>query len=487
MAETFDVIVVGARCAGSSLAALLARQGLRVAVLERAEFPRDTLSSHVFQAPGINFLGRLGVLERARGTGAPFIRRFDFRHSEFRTRGAFPTRPGDRGGFMSVRRFLLDPLLAEAAAQAGAEVTMGSPVTRLVRRDGRVSGVRVKIGGNERELSARLVVGADGRNSTVARLTGSRKYHTAASQRFFYWGFFEEADLGSKPEVVLHHWDGKLALGCPTDSGLYQVIVGLEVGSLPEFRVDLEGTFMTHAHSCAPVAERIAGGRRVGKLFGIVRFESFFREAAGPGWVLLGDAGHFKDPSGAQGMTDAFRQADALAPAIGGAVGASDADIDAATAAWSVWRDRDAFAHHWFSCDLGAAGPTPAVLTEIMRALDRRGQFDDFIDILEHRTIPSKVLTPARLFSASARMLVGRRCDRRAVLREVTELLRTDARRRRQRRHPVFVDPGAEAGETEAPEGITADQLAHRRGEHSRSPLTGSDVSMPHAAAPTDR
>ncbi|HZE15093.1 MAG TPA: FAD-dependent monooxygenase, partial [Mycobacterium sp.] len=76
MAQTFDVIVVGARCAGSSLATLLARRGLRVAVLERAEFPRDTLSSHVFQAPGINFLGRLGVLERARATGAPFIRRF---------------------------------------------------------------------------------------------------------------------------------------------------------------------------------------------------------------------------------------------------------------------------------------------------------------------------------------------------------------------------------------------------------------------------
>ncbi len=357
---------------------------------------------------------------------------------------------------MSVRRFILDPLLAEAAAEAGAEVMMASTVSGLLRGDGRVSGVRVRAGGNERELSARLVVGADGRNSTVAKLTGSRKYHVVPSQRFFYWGFFENAHLGPEPEVVLHHWDGKLALGCPTDSGLYQVIVGLEMASLPEFRADLEGAFVTHARSCAPIAESIAGARRVGKLFGIVRFESFFREAAGPGWVLVGDAGHFKDPSGAQGMTDAFRQADALAPVIAGALVGSDADMDAATAAWSAWRDRDAFGHHWFSCDLGAAGATPVVLTEIMRGMDRRGQFDAFIDILEHRATPSKVLTPARLLSATARMLARRGRDRRAVLREIAELLRTDARRRRQRRHPVFVDPiaHADAGETEVPQPI---------------------------------
>ncbi|HZE03816.1 MAG TPA: hypothetical protein VE127_01245, partial [Solirubrobacteraceae bacterium] len=214
----------------------------------------------------------------------------------------------------------------------------------------------------------------------------------------------------------------------------------------------------------------IAGARRVGKLFGIVRFESFFREAAGPGWVLVGDAGHFKDPSGAQGMTDAFRHADALAPVITGALAGSDADIDAATAAWAAWRDRDAFGHHWFSCDLGAAGPTPAVLTEIMRGLQRRGQFDDFINILEHRAMPSKVLTPARLLSATARTLATRGCDRRAVLRDTAGLLQSNARRRKQRRDPVFVAPitHADAREAEVPQTIAAEQ-SDRRGQYSRS------------------
>lgn len=454
MAEEFDVVVVGGRCAGSTLAALLARQGVRVGVVERARFPRDTLSSHIFQAPGINLLERLGVLERALATGAPRLRRLNFRQSQFSTRTAFTMRPGDTGGFMSVRRFVLDPLLAEAAADAGAEVMMTSNVTNLVRPNGRVSGVRVAAGGDERELSARLVVGADGRNSTVAKLTGSRKYHVVPSERFAYWAFFEGADPGPEPELVFHHWEGRVVIACPTDSGLYQVILVPDNRFLPAFREDLEGAFMEHARSCPPVAGVIAGARRVGKLFGIVRFESFFRESAGPGWVLVGDAGQFKDPTPGQGMTDALRQAAALAPAIAGAITGSDADIDLATTDWAAWRDRDAFEHHWLACDLGAAGEMPVMLTEIMRRLDKRGQFDSFIDLFQHRAMPSKVVTPPRLLSAAASMLVRGGNDRREVLREVGGLVLNDTRRKRQRRNPAFVDPmaHADAGDTEVPQ-----------------------------------
>jgi 2-polyprenyl-6-methoxyphenol hydroxylase-like FAD-dependent oxidoreductase len=114
MTESFDVVVVGARCAGSPLATLLAHQGVRVALVERAKFPRDTLSTHIFEAPGINVLGRLGVLDQVRGTGAEPIRRLDFRQDEYAARGDVPARPGDVAGAMSVRRFLLDPILADA-------------------------------------------------------------------------------------------------------------------------------------------------------------------------------------------------------------------------------------------------------------------------------------------------------------------------------------------------------------------------------------
>src|SRR3954451_24081912 len=458
MAENFDVIVVGARCAGSPLAKLLADQGLRVAALERATFPRDTLSTHVFQAPGINLLRRLGVFEKVRATGADVVHRIDFRQDDFHARRTFPERPGDAGGSMSVRRFLLDPILADAAAEAGAEMMMGTNVTGLVRPNGRVTGVRVTSRGTERELSARLVVGADGRNSTVAKLTGARKYHVVPSERFAYWGFFEGVDPGPDPALLFHHWDGRVVIACPADNGLYQVILVPDNRFLPDFRADLERAFMEHATAAAPVAEKLAGATRVGKLLGIVRFESFFRESAGPGWALVGDAGQFKDPTPGQGMTDAFRQAAALAPAIARAVGGSDAQIDDVTAAWARWRDNDAFEHHWLCCDMGAAGGRPPVLSEVMRRLDERAHIDRVIDIFQHRATPSSVVTPPLLLSTAAKMLTRRGIDRRAVLRDVRELVATDVRRQRLRRHPEFVDPvvHADAGETEVPEAIAA-------------------------------
>src|SRR3954451_11654749 len=458
MAENFDVIVVGARCAGSPLAALLARQGVRVAVVERATFPRDTLSTHVFQAPGINLLARLGVLDRVRATGAECIRYLDFRQNDFETKVEFPRRPGDAGESMSVRRFLLDPILADAAAEAGAEVMMGTNVTGLVRPNGRVTGVRVTSRGTERELSARLVVGADGRNSTVAKLTGARKYHVVPSERFAYWGFFEGVDPGPDPALLFHHWDGRVVIACPADSGLYQVILVPDNRFLPDFRADLERAFMEHATAAAPVAETIAGAKRVGKLLGIVRFESFFRESAGPGWALVGDAGQFKDPTPGQGMTDAFRQAAALAPAITGAIRGSDAQIDAAVAAWAQWRDRDAFEHHWLCCDLGAAQWPPAVITEMMRRLEGRPEFDGVVDIFQHRALPSRVFTSARLLSGTASLMARPGSDRRTVLREVRELVATDAQRKRLRRRPEFVDPAdhTDAGETEVPRELAA-------------------------------
>src|ERR1700757_2079350 len=129
MADEFDVIVAGARCAGAPLATLLARQGLRGALGERATFPRDTLSTHVFQASGINFLRRLGVLDAVLATGAPPVDRVVGRAEAFETTFHAPLRPGDVGAAMAVRRMLLDPILADAAAAAGAEVLMATGVT----------------------------------------------------------------------------------------------------------------------------------------------------------------------------------------------------------------------------------------------------------------------------------------------------------------------------------------------------------------------
>ena len=231
-----------------------------------------------------------------------------------------------------------------------------------------------------------------------------------------------------------------------------------DLRELPRFRGDLEGSFMEYARSCRPVADALSGARRVGKFFGMLRFQGFLREASGPGWVLVGDAGHFKDPAPGQGIGDAFRQVEVLAAAIPSALDGSGEGLDRALARWGRWRDEDGVEHHWFAADLGKAGSVPAVIPEIQRRLLAQGRIDLFLNLFAHRSRPSEVFTPARLLGATARLLARRGCDRRAVMHEVRALVAEDARRRRLNRRPAYVARAvaADAGPTELPEALAA-------------------------------
>jgi flavin-dependent dehydrogenase len=433
--EQFDVVVVGARCAGASLATLLAREGVRVAVVEQATFPRDTLSSHIFEADALAFLDRLGVTEQLRAAGGLFADRVDIRVEDLRTVRDWPQVSGDVGGIASVRRHVLDAILARAAEEAGAEVRMGTRVVGLLEEAGRVQGVRVKGDG---ELHARLVVGADGRGSTVADLCGARRYNVVPNERPAYWAFFEDADMGAQPTFVTHRWDDRFVLGLPTDGGLYQALVWLEFADLDDFRDDMEAVFMDHVGGCEPVAAAIAGARRVSKFIGARRWEGFFREASGAGWVLVGDAGHFKDPAPGRGIGDAFLQADRLAPAIVAGLNGSEKDIDDGMARWERWRNDEFAEHYWMAVDLGKSGALPAVVPEMFGELHKRGQIDRFLDLLSHRASPSEVLTPPHLLKATGRLLARRGSHRRSVLREVAGLGREEVRRRRLNKRPAY-------------------------------------------------
>lgn len=208
---------------------------------------------------------------------------------------------------------------------------------------------------------------------------------------------------------------------------------------------------MEYLRSCEPVAHALEGARRVGKIFGMLSWEGFFRDASGPGWVLVGDAGHFKDPTPGQGIQDAFRQVDALAPVIAGALDGPGKDLDRALADWGDWRDRDAAGHYWFATDMGKAGTLDAVVPEVQRRLLAQGKIDTVIDLFTHRTKPSQVITPQRLLGATSRLLVRPGCARRTLLREVGTLIRTDVHRKRLNRHPAYVAAAAraDAGPTE--------------------------------------
>ena len=218
MTEHFDVVIVGGRCAGSPLATLLARAGMRVAVVDRARFPSETPSTHAVQPTGVQILGRLGVLDQLLKVTPP-IEQGTLVFDDVRI---------DIGGIsgllgapmVNARRGTLDAILLEAAAAAGVEVRTQTPIVGLIEEGGRVAGVRTETAA----LRARLVVGADGARSTVARLVGAEEYSRTEPGRVFLWAYFE--GVGQDRDRV---WLGKAGdhgfLASPTDSGLFMAAV----------------------------------------------------------------------------------------------------------------------------------------------------------------------------------------------------------------------------------------------------------------------
>jgi menaquinone-9 beta-reductase len=417
--ERFDVVIVGARCAGSPLATLLARAGLRVCVVDKARFPSDTPSTHMVQPVGVQILERLGVLDDLLKVAAPIeggVAVFDDVRVELDG-----VRDLVGGPALNARRVTLDAILVEGAARAGAEVRTGLPVTGLVEEGGRVAGVTTPAG----ELRAPLVVGADGARSTVARLVGAGEYHRTPPGRIFLWAYFEGARPGHDGL-----WLGKLRdhafLASPSDAGLFMAAVVPDIHRRDEVRADREAAFTAGLRDWPELEAALAGARRVGPIQLMSNWHGFFRESAGPGWVLVGDAGHFKDPTPGQGIADALRQVVKLAPAIERSLGGDER----ALRDWWSWRDRDAWEMYWFAHDLGAPGPTPLPLIEIQRRMSAEPRLaQGLMRVLNHDVPPSEVFRPGLFLRATSRALLTARGRRRTVLRDARVVVRNAVRR----------------------------------------------------------
>jgi flavin-dependent dehydrogenase len=208
------------------------------------------------------------------------------------------------------RRTVLDRLLVEAAAEAGAEVRTGFPVDELVFEDGAVVGIR---SGDSVER-AKVVIGADGRNSFVARTVGATSYDERpglACAYYTYWGGVDGGD------VELYPREGRMVMGgARTNDGLQIVIVFWPRTEFHAVRGNVERSFQEALALASPLAERLAAGERADRFYGIGDLPFYYRKPFGPGWALVGDAGYHKDPITAQGLTDAFRDADLLADAL---------------------------------------------------------------------------------------------------------------------------------------------------------------------------
>jgi 2-polyprenyl-6-methoxyphenol hydroxylase-like FAD-dependent oxidoreductase len=292
---------------------LLARRGLRVALVDRARFPSDTISTHFLWQRGAALLDSWGLLDELRSLGCRPLPELTFDFGSVAITGRPPAVGGIADTFCP-RRTVLDKLLVDAAVEAGADLFEGTPVQAIQWLNGCVRGVVIKArSGPATHLDARAVVGADGRNSFVASKVGATAYRWIPPQTFVYYSYW--SGLASRAPAYFMR-PNRLILRWPTNDGLTCIYVGSPQAEFLEFRRDLEANFMRSLALVSGLREEVATGHREERFRGAADLPTFYRTCFGPGWALVGDAGHHKDPATGFGMSDALAAAEALAGAL---------------------------------------------------------------------------------------------------------------------------------------------------------------------------
>jgi 2-polyprenyl-6-methoxyphenol hydroxylase-like FAD-dependent oxidoreductase len=392
MTTEFDAIVVGARCAGSPTAMLLARKGYRVLVVDRATFPSDTISTHIVHPRGVAALARWGLLERLKETGCPPIHTYTFDFGPFTISGS----PGTQDSPVTYcpRRTVLDKLLVDAASEAGAEIREGFTVEEVLTEDGRVSGIkgRSKSGGVTTER-ARVVVGADGRYSVVAEAVRADQYNEKPQLLSAYYTYWSNFPIDGRFETYIRPYRG-FALA-PTNDGLTISVGGWPYSEFEANKKDVEGNFLKLFDLVPDLAERVRGAKREAPFAGAAVL-NYFRKPFGPGWALVGDAGYNRDPITAQGINDAFRDAEQCATALDRAFSGADA-FDTTMGAYQRGRDEQVQSMYEFTCQLATLDPPPPQMQQLFASIvGNQKAMDRFVQM------NAGTISPAEFFSMSA-------------------------------------------------------------------------------------
>jgi 2-polyprenyl-6-methoxyphenol hydroxylase-like FAD-dependent oxidoreductase len=400
-ARPYDAIVVGARCAGSPTAMLLARQGHKVLLVDRATFPSDTVSTHLIHPPGMAALERWGLYDRVAKSGCPPIDNYSMNLGPVTLRGS-PNPEGFPPAF-APRRTVLDKILLDAAAEAGVEVREAFTVEEFIVEDGKVTGIR----GHDRGRSsidekARVVVGADGRHSALARAVNPQEYNEKPELEVSYYSYwsglpmegFEAYDRGDRAWAV---W--------PTNDDLTLVVGGWPIAEFEQNRKDHEKIFMQMFDRAPEFAERLRSARREERFVG-ASVPNFFRKPYGDGWALVGDAGYNKDFITAQGISDAFRDAELCANGIHAWLEGS-ASYEDAMSEYQTTRDNRAMPTYEFTCQFASFQPPSPQQQQLMGAIaGSQEAMDAFIQMFVGVTSPAQFFTEeniGRIFAAAQR------------------------------------------------------------------------------------
>jgi flavin-dependent dehydrogenase len=314
-AAEYDALIVGGRAAGGSLALLLAKQGRKVLVADRDDFPSDTMSTHFMNLAAVGSLKRLGVLEDILAAG---FRRVT-RHRSWVGECCYEGPAGPPGTFsLCPRRIVLDAVVMDHAVKAGARFEHRTRVEGLLMSGERVQGAVLQTaGGDRREVRARVVIGADGKSSKVADWVGAREYDLVPAMRPAYYGYFLGVEPRPEPTLELMFGGDQIAFFFPMRDGEDCIAIEMQPEDFDEFRADHAAAFNARLQRLPEMKRRMKNARLEGKIMGVKGIDNYFRKPYGPGWALAGDAGYLKDPSTGSGIGDAVDVSFMLASALG--------------------------------------------------------------------------------------------------------------------------------------------------------------------------
>ena len=362
----YDALVVGARCGGASCALQLARKGHKVLLLDRNTFPSDqTASTHMIWAGGVAELKRLDMLGPLAATNCPPMRLFNLDMGDFVLSAEAPPVDGVVDSY-APRRFVLDTLLVEAAADAGADVEERCSVEELLREGDAVTGVRFSAAdGTAREAKARLVIGADGMNSTIAKLVDAPSFDELPQLQGTYYAYFSNFPLN---DMEFFSRPGRMVYAWATNDGLTLTGICSPYEEFKKVRQDFDGAFYRELAELAPAFhDRAREARRETRWLGGAA-RNFRRRPWGPGWALVGDAGLTMDPITAAGITNALRDARFLAEAAHDGLSGTR-PMDEAMAHYEKRRDEAVMALYQFTCDMGRLEPPTQEFIDLFTAL----------------------------------------------------------------------------------------------------------------------
>jgi 2-polyprenyl-6-methoxyphenol hydroxylase-like FAD-dependent oxidoreductase len=365
MSQKYSAIVIGARCAGSPTAMLLARKGHRVLVVDRATFPSDTISTHIVQPRAVASLARWGILDRLIATGCPPITNFSYDFGPLRLSGTPGT--SDAPVAYCPRRTILDKLLVDAAAESGAEIREGFAVDRLLVEGDRVTGIVGRARGSDAPITeqADVVIGADGRFSIVAETMKPEQYNEKAPLLCGYYTYWSDLPIDASFDTYIRPNRG-FALA-PTHGGLTLTVGGWPYAEFEANKRDVDRHFLQLFEMVPELAERMRSARREAPIAGAT-VANYFRKPYGDGWALVGDAGYNRDFITAQGILDAFRDAERCAVAIDEALSGARTFADA-MADYQRARDSDVMAMYEFTCQLATLAPPPTEMQQMLGAI----------------------------------------------------------------------------------------------------------------------